>query len=55
MNVNANVSDVKHPIGLNITVTIENVSYELFSTYNLLSTTERNTFPHVECSFLKST
>ncbi|CAF1210683.1 unnamed protein product [Rotaria sp. Silwood1] len=51
MTVNADASDLKRPISLNMTITMDGTPYKLFSTYQFSSKTEGETFPHVKCGF----
>ncbi|CAF1230404.1 unnamed protein product [Rotaria sordida] len=51
MTVDADASDLKRSVSLNITITMDSLPYKLFSTYQFSSKTEGKIFPHVKCGF----
>lgn len=51
MTVDADASDLKRPVSLNITITTDGSPYNLFAGYQFSSKTEGKNFPSVKCSF----
>ncbi|CAF3085983.1 unnamed protein product [Rotaria socialis] len=51
MIVQADTSNLRRPIGLNLTITIEGTPIPLFSTFQFSSETKGKHFPHVKCNF----
>ncbi|CAF3462748.1 unnamed protein product [Rotaria sp. Silwood1] len=51
MTVQADNSDLRRPVSLNLTITLDGVPFPLFSSFQFASETKGKDFPHVKCYF----
>ena len=51
MTVDADASDLKRPVSLNVTITTDGSPYTIIATYQFSSKTEGKNFPSVKCAF----